>query len=138
MKGVNWIGVIIAAIVGWLIGYVWYDMAFGATWLAEMKMTEEQAQAAGMAPMFLGLANGLVTCIGLGLVVPRLENSLMGGLKTGLLAGIFFAGTTSAMNYIYGGHSMTLTLINVGYILVMYAVAGAIIGGVKFGKKADA
>lgn len=136
MNGVNWVGVIIACIVTWLIGYVWYDMAFGATWLAEMKMTKEQAAAAGMTPMFLGLANGLVTCIGLGLLVPRLDNSLMGGLKTGLLAGVFFAATTSAMNYIYGGDSVTLTMINVGYLLVMYVVGGAIVGGVRFGKKA--
>ena len=135
MKGVNWIGVVLAAVVSYLIGWVWFDPLFGAAWLAEMKMTEEQMAAAGAMPMILGFVNTLVTCVGLGLLVPRLEGTLMGGLKTGVLAAIFFAGTTSAMNYIYGGDSQKLVMIDFGYMLVMYAVAGAIIGGLKLGKK---
>lgn len=136
MKGVNWIGVAIATVVSYLIGWVWFDMLFGVAWLAEMKMTEAQMAAMGNTPMILGFVNTLVTCIGLGLLVPRLGDTLMGGVKAGLLAAIFFAGTTSAMNYIYGGDSLTLLMIDAGYMLVMYAVAGAIIGGLKLGKKA--
>jgi hypothetical protein len=135
MKGVNWIGVIVAAVVVWLIGYLWYDMLFGAVWMREMHMTKESAAAMGMTPMILGSLNTILICVGLGLLVPRLEDSLMGGLKTGLLAGLFFAVTNQAQAYIYGGMSQTLLLIDVGYILVLYAVAGAIIGGLKFGKK---
>jgi hypothetical protein len=136
MKGVNWIGVVVATIVAYLIGWVWFDVVFGAAWMAEMHMTEAQVKAMGKMPMILGFVNTLVTCVGLGLLVPRLDDSLMGGLKTGLLAAIFFAGTTAAMDYIYAGASQKLLLIDVGYMLVMYAAAGAIIGALKFGKKA--
>ncbi|MBX7249312.1 MAG: DUF1761 domain-containing protein [Caulobacteraceae bacterium] len=135
MKGVNWAGVVVAAVVVWLVGYVWYDMLFGAAWLREMHMTEEQAMAGGMTPLFLGALNTLVMCLGLGLLVPRLGDGLMAGVKAGLLGGIFFAATNQWQGAIYGGDSNTLLMIDVGYILVGYAVGGAIIGALRFGKK---
>jgi len=136
MKGVNWVGVAIATIVVWLIGYLWYGMLFAEAWMAAMNMTKESMDQSDMTPMILGFVNTLVTCVGLGLIVPKVEDGLMGGLKTGLMAGVFFACTTEAMGFIYGGKSQALIPIDFGYLLVLYAVAGAIIGGVKLGKKA--
>lgn len=138
MTGVNWIGVIVACIVTWLIGWVWYDMLFGAAWMAAMKLTEAQIAAMGYTPMIFGFLNGLIACVGLGLLVPRFGGDLMGGVKAGLLAGIFFACTTEAMGFIYGGKDQALIPIDFGYLLVLYVVAGAIIGGLKFGGKAGA
>ena len=136
MKGVNWIGVAVATIVVWLIGYAWYGMIFAEAWMKAMNMTKESMDSSDMTPMILGFVNTLVTCIGLGLLVPRLDDSLMGGLKTGLLTGIFFACTTEAMGFLYGGKAQSLIPIDFGYLLLLYAVAGAIIGGLKLRKKA--
>jgi len=134
MKGVNWVGVVVATIVVWLIGYLWYGVIFAEAWMAAMNMSKESMES-DMTPMILGFVNTLVTCVGLGLLVPRLENTLMGGLKTGLLAGIFFACTTAAMGFIYGGKPQSLMPMDFGYLLILYAVAGAVVGGVRFGKK---
>lgn len=137
MKGVNWIGVVVAVIVTWLLGYLWYDMLFGEAWLKGMKMTEEQAAAMGMGPMIYGFLVNVLTCVGLGLLVPKFGDGLMGGVKTGLMAGIFFACTTEAMGFVYGGKDQSLIPIDFGYLMVMYVVGGAIIGALKFGKKAE-
>ena len=136
MTGVNWIGVIVATIVTYLIGWVWYDMAFGQAWMDAMGLTKEEIAAMGNGPMMYGFLVNLLTCVGLGLIVPKFGNDLMGGVKAGLVAGLLFACTTAAMGFIYGGKPNSLIPIDLGYLVVMYVVGGAIIGALKFGKKA--
>ena len=134
LKSVNWVGVIVATIVVWLLGWLWYGMVFEAKWMALTGMTEADAAASGMTPMVLGFLNTLLTVIGLGLIVPRLGDGWMGGAKTGLLAGLLFACTTAAMGFIYTKQDTGLIPIDFGYLIVLYVVAGAIVGGLRMGK----
>ena len=46
--GVNYLAIVVAAVVAWLAGTVWY-MAFGKTWLAALEMTPEKMQATNAA-----------------------------------------------------------------------------------------
>jgi uncharacterized protein DUF1761 len=132
-RNVNWIGVIVAAIVMYMIGWVWYDMLFKAQYLGAMPA---QPNADMTKSMIYGAINTLVAAIGLGIVVPRLGDGWMGGAKTGLIAAIFFAGTTEAMGFIYGGRPSSLIGIDFGYLIVMYVVGGAIVGGLRLGRRA--
>src|SRR5512145_1431575 len=47
--GVNYLAIVIAAVVAWLAGAGWY-MAFGKTWMAALGITSEQMQVAKNRP----------------------------------------------------------------------------------------
>ena len=134
-KNINWVGVIVAAIVMYLIGWVWYDMLFKAQYMALMPMPEPAANEMTMS-MVKGFINTLIAAIGLGICVPRLGDGWAGGAKSGLIVGFFFACTTAAMGFIYGGMPWGAAWISLGYLLVSYVVGGAIVGGLRLGRKA--
>jgi len=48
-SGVNYVAIVIAAIVAWLAGAGWY-VALGRTWMAALGWTPERAQAARSEP----------------------------------------------------------------------------------------
>lgn len=131
-KDVNWIGVIVAAIVMYLIGWLWYDMLFKAQYMAAMP---NQAADMSTTVMVKGFVNTLIAAIGLGLIAPRLGDSWAGGAKAGLMLAFFFACTTAAMNYIYGPVPMSLFPIDMGYLLVSYLIGGAIVCGLRLGRR---
>ena len=64
------------------------------------------------------------------------DSSWMEGLKTGLIAGVCFALMTSAYGFLYMTSPMGLLPIDWSHLLVVYAVGGAIIGGLKMKSKA--
>ena len=137
MKGINWAGVIAAVVVGQVIGFLWYGMIFEEQWMALSGVTPS-GDAANTA-MALGVVNQLVVAVGLGWLVNALGNAtLVGGAKTGLLAGVFFAATTAAQNFIYGQANTGLIPIDIGYLLVAYTAMGAAAGAVKLGSKSAA
>ncbi|MDO1560477.1 DUF1761 domain-containing protein [Brevundimonas sp. 2R-24] len=137
MKGVNWTAVVIAAIVMYLIGWLWYGMLFEAQWMALSGVTAEQMAQGGTTAMILGAVNSLVTAVGLGWAVPRLGGGgWVGGARTGFLIGLFFACTSLAYAFIYGGAPTGLIPIDGGHFLVIYTVGGAVIGGLKLGRSA--
>jgi hypothetical protein len=134
LKNVNWIGVIVAAIVMYVIGWLWYGMLFKAQY--DAAMPTETAMAT--TTYVYGFINTLVVAIGLGVVAPRLGDGWAGGAKTGLIVAIFFAITTLMMGYIYGNMPKNLLWMDVGYLLVMYVVGGAIVGGLSLGRRVAA
>ena len=89
MKGINWVGVIAAVVVGQVIGFLWYGMLFEEQWMALSGVTPS-GDAANTA-MALGVVNQLVVAVGLAWLIGKLGNAtLAGGATAGLLAGIFF------------------------------------------------
>jgi hypothetical protein len=136
MKGINWLGVIVALIAGQAIGFLWYGMVFTETWMQLKGVTEADAAATQTTSMAYGAVNQLVVAVGLGWAVAALgRQSWMGGAQVGLFAAIFFAATTLAQNFIYGMENTGLIPIEGGYLLVSYLVMGAIVGGLRLKSK---
>ncbi|HYD44983.1 MAG TPA: DUF1761 domain-containing protein [Phenylobacterium sp.] len=132
MKGINWLGVVLALVAGQLIGFAWYGFAFSEQWMALMGFTAEQIEGEGMMGMLYGALGQLITAIGLGWLVARLgEPTLMGGLKAALAACVFFAATTNANRFIYGMENPGLIPIDFGYLFIVYLAMGAVIGAVR-------
>ncbi len=50
MFQVNWLAVIVAALVPMVVGFLWYGPLFGRRWLALMEMTAEEIQE-GFSPL---------------------------------------------------------------------------------------
>lgn len=133
MDRINWLGVIAATVVAFFIGFLWYGLIFEATWLELTGQTKSEDMS--MLPMAWGLLQTFVTMLGLGWFIGR-DSSVMEGLKTGLVAAICFALMTSAYNFIYETSPTGLLPIDWSHLLVVYAVGGAIIGGLRMKAKA--
>lgn len=131
---VNWLGVIVATVVAFFIGFLWYGLIFEATWLELTGQTKSEDMS--MMPMVWGFAQTFVTMFGLGWFISKTGDGWMNGLKTGLVAGVCFALMTSAYGFLYGTAPQGLLAIDWSHLLVIYAVGGAIIGGLKMKPKA--
>lgn len=126
----NWLGIVVATVAAFFIGFLWYGLIFDEQWMALTGVTDES----GGDPMWmmLGLVQTFVTMVGLGWFIARDGASgWMAGLKIGLVAGICFALMTSAYGFIYQTSPMGLLPIDWSHLLVVYAVGGALIGGLR-------
>ena len=133
MGQLNWLGVVLAFVANELIGGTWYGYLFKDRWMALAKPNTDMNSN---MPMVYGAIVGLIAVLGLAWLIRKLgEETLMGGLKIGLIAGIAFAATSVLLDPIYGGRAAELMMIEGGYVVVFYAIAGAIIGGVKLPAK---
>lgn len=130
----NWLGIVVATVVAFFTGFLWYGLIFAETWMALTGVTDE-----GGDPMWmmLGVVQTFVTMVGLGWFIARDgATGWMAGLKIGLIAGVCFALMTSAYGFIYQTSPMGLLPIDWSHLLVVYALGGAIIGGLRRKAKA--
>jgi len=130
----NWLGIIVATVVAFFIGFLWYGLIFAEKWMALTGVTDEGS--GDSIWMLLGLVQTFVTMVGLGWFIAR-EGApgLMNGLKIGLLAGVCFALMTSAYGFIYQTSPMGLLPIDWSHLLLVYGVGGAVIGGLRMKPK---
>jgi hypothetical protein len=142
LKGVNWISVIVAFVALEALGYVWYGMVFQHCWVAEMTavgLKPDMSQAAQTRSISEGAGLILVQILGLSWLFRRSGAAgLSGAIGAALTAYVVFALTTQAMEYVYMGFTPKLMAINCGQLLASYLVAGAILGGLKIGRPAEA
>ena len=133
------IAVIVAAILSFIIGGIWYaGPVFGKAWMAALGKTEADKEAMRkQAPK--GFAAGLIGAFISSLVLAifleygRLANvglpgSVGGGLVVGFLAWFGFLMTTTVSGAIFEGRPSKLVGINVGFTFVSYLIMGLIQG----------
>ena len=135
LKDVNWIAVIVATVLLEVLGFLWYGPLFGRAWAAAMA-NPPVAEAAGAMNMKMGLGvvNTLIVVLGLDWLVRRLgAASLSAAIMVSLAAWFFFSFTTQALEYLYMGMTLNFVVINMGYLLAAFVIAGATLSLVKFG-----
>lgn len=129
-KGLNWIAIVVAVVLLEVLGYVWYTYLFAARWTALLGYTPDPAKTAKM--MGLGVITTAISVVGLAWLIRRLGAASLGqAIGAALAAWFFFNFTTMAIDFLYLGHPAELVLINIGYQIVAYAAAGAVLGLVK-------
>lgn len=125
---INWVGVIIATIVGFGIGAIWFNQkVFGAAWMADLARPPEGTTMT--KAMGLGFVMTLIAAIGLAWLI-RLTGakSLIGGTKVGLLVAVAFVLTSYYGDALYAGTKNRFVAITGGYRAVMFIVMAAIVG----------
>jgi uncharacterized protein DUF1761 len=139
MSSTRHVSIVVAAIVVWVLGAVWYS-ALADAWMAGIGKTRDQLmqQAGGSASMsyVVGFVAILVMAYLVGWLLDRMSATTFGaGARIGALAALLPAACI-ALNYAFEMRPVSLWLINAGYAIVGLAIAGAIIGGWK--RKAEA
>ncbi len=132
MPTVRHLPTIVAAVVFFAIGAIWYNV-LSVPWLAGIGKSMEQLtreQGSSPLPYVVGFVAILVMCYTLAWLIARLDANTLGtGLQTGIIVALGFNAATLALNYGFESRSPTLWAINAGYVLVGLAISGAILGG---------
>ena len=127
LKGVNWIAVIAAVVALEVAGFLYYAVIFKDAWIAALG-TPMEPKSIGFA-QGLGMLNTVIIVLGLTWLQRGLRLRSLGAmLGAALAAWLFFDFTTMAVDYLFVGQSGRLVAINMGYQVLAYVLAGAILG----------
>lgn len=126
---VNIWAVLVATIVYFVIGALWYSVLFGKQWMKLSGITKESMEGSGrVAPYVATLLLLLILSYVLAHMVAFADAATIGeGMTMGAWLWLGFVATIMLIDAIYAGRSYKLTAINAGYHLVGMMAAAAII-----------
>ncbi len=131
----NWLAVIVAAIVYYALGALWYSRSvLGTIWMSSIGWDPDPEEGPQMsaANIVLPIVAFLVTAIALGMLAAASGTDTLGeGLVLGLVVGVGVAAALTLVTAAYDPISpkpMTWFWVTGGYHLVGIVVASAIIG----------
>lgn len=132
MEHVSFLATGLAALAGFMVGSLWYGPLFGKAWQRETGLTQEDLRGANM-PLIFGLTF-LINVFAALVLGYLLKVTGFAGLGSGALAGgclgLGFVVPALAVNYLFARKPLALFLIDAGYWVLIYAVMGAVIGGI--------
>lgn len=136
MKSINWVGVVAALVVSQALGFAWYGFLFAEKWMALTGINAESGDSMAMA---WGVVQNLVVVVGLAWLAGRTGTSgYVNGAIFGAIVCLFFGLGTMALRFIYGNDNTGLIPIDGGYMLLQYILSGALVAGLRLGKRAAA
>jgi hypothetical protein len=128
--GVNWLAVIVAAVVGIIVGFVWYaPQVFGRRWARASGI--ELPQPGQVQPItYVGaIVTAALTAYVLAVIIRGLgAASLADGAIVGLVVWLGFVATWLASGVFFERRSTEWWAINAGQAIVSLVIMGAIIG----------
>jgi hypothetical protein len=137
--GVNYLAILVAAVVGWVIGAGWY-MTLARPWVdAHGRTVEEfkaQAEAAkGTSAAWLPYVLAFVAEVIMAWVLAGLlahlgpgQTTLWNGIVSALFVWLGFVVTTIAVNNMFGMKKNMLTVIDSGHWLAVLVAMGIVLG----------
>jgi hypothetical protein len=126
---VNYLAVIVAAVLQMVLGFLWYGPLFGKTWMGFMKITPAQMGRQGMGKTYAWSAvMSLITAYVLSLLVDYMGAKSVGaGLAAGFWPWLGFVVPVTASSLLYENRPFGLWVLNAGYQLVSLALMGALL-----------
>jgi hypothetical protein len=132
---INWLAVLVAGLVAFLVGGVWYTALFGQLWIDLQGFSPDQVQemqARMPPPLFFG---GMFVCylllaFILALLLTGFDRpTATTGAVLGLLVWLGPAAAIAMTGHLAGGKPIGLYLIDTGCQLVYLVLIGALLGG---------
>lgn len=130
MAQINWLAVLVAALVYFFFGSLWYQALFSKIWAREsgIKMDNPPKGAAMMKMMLKSFLGNLLAVIALALLLHYAHGGdWMRSAKIGAVAGFGIAGGSLWVNYNWHGKSTLLWILDTGYTMIGLALVGAVI-----------
>lgn len=129
LAGINWLAVVVATVIAFAVGGLWYSKAlFGNAWMEDVGLTEEAVSSANMPKTFGGTF--VLQFLAMTVLAALLgsDSSWQSGLQTGLLISVFLIATAYGITYLFEQRPMRLFMVNAGYYVVLFAIAGTLLG----------
>jgi len=131
-ENVNYLAVLVAGIVIFLLGWLWYSVLCKNQWMALHGKTEAELKApaqGSMAGMYIShLVASLIIAWVLAVILNHfVELDWMRGALVGVLCWLGFVATTIYSNVVATMKPKQLWVIDAGFYLVAFAIAGAIL-----------
>lgn len=136
MGKTNALAVLLAALAGMIIGFLWYGALFQEQWMAGNGITESDGKMfkAGKEmdmsplPMLLNFACMFVYAF----LLNWLQNSMgvstwQGGAKVGATVGLMVS-LSAILGHLFAQNPGQLPLVDGSYALVLFTVIGAVVG----------
>lgn len=121
---VNWLAVLVAAVVNMIVGFLWYGPLFSGTFLRLIGKREEEIEASPVVYL-LGFVMGLVTTYVLAVIIAGAGVATWwGGAAIGAVVWIAIGALTSANTILYEDRPVGLWLLFSSYQLVVLTIAG--------------
>ena len=135
--GVSYLAVIIAAIVAWVAGAIWY-MSLGKIWTSAQGFTQEQLHADRNKPgaylpfIYVFVAELVMAWVLAGLIghLGPGQVTLMNGVVSGAFCWLGFVITVLVTGNTFGKRDVRLIYIDGGHWLLVLVLMGAIIGAI--------
>lgn len=136
MVSINYLAVILAAIISMVLGFLWYGPLFGKKWIALMGWSPEAmavAKAKGMTKSYVLMTiSSLVMAYVLYYVVAYSgafvnTSGVSVGLSSGFWIWLGFIAPVTMGSVLWEGRSWALWVLNAGYYLVSLLLMGAVL-----------
>jgi len=126
----NYIAVVVAAVVYWLLGAVWYGFLFSKAWMDLEQLPPERAASVNLVLTYVitFVLNLVIAFVLAQICAWRNANTAARGAALGILIWIGFIGPVTYTTHMYEGRPVQLFAINEFYSLVGLALMGAILG----------
>ena len=129
---VNWIGVVLAALAGFVVGGIWYGPIMGKKWMGAVGLTEDQIKEGSMgliygrAFAFSLLASWTLAHTFQSYEVNGVELSVLVKVVTAFGIALGFIVPAIGTNYLFSQKSRTLFFIDASYWLLFYIAMGLV------------
>ena len=127
MAGVSWLAILVAALLTFVLGGLWYGPLFGKPWMRASGITEERARQANM-PLIFGASFALQLLAAFSLDMFIGEEGAGFGVFAGAMTGIFFVATAFGVVYLFEQRPLAHWAVNAGYQIVAFTMMGAVLG----------
>lgn len=125
---INWLAVVVVTILSFALGAFWHSVLFKKTWTKDSG-TIYNASNHGNPLVVFGLSGllHLIAVIALAALIGS-TSSAIDGLLSGFFLSLVWISTSIAVTYIFVGRTLRLFLIDSGFYVVFYSIAGLILG----------
>ena len=126
---VNWIGVVLAAFAGFVVGGIWYGPVMGKKWMGAVGLTEEQIKEGNM-PLIYGGAF-LFSLLASWTLAHTFASyaqdlSILVKVMTAFGVALGFIVPAIGTNYLFSQKSKALFFIDAGYWLLLSIAMGTV------------
>lgn len=133
MPKLNPVGILVASVLFYLVGFLWYGVLFMEAWMAANGLVADDA--AGQSPIYMlgGFLITVMQVVGLAIILKwRGVTGIADAVKAALLLWALLALPFTMYAYLYvPAHDATLLMIDASHLLVGWTVAAAALAQFK-------
>lgn len=134
ISAVNWLAILVATLIPFAIGFVWYGPLFGKPWMASVGLSEDDVNKMQPVKVFgTSFVAQLIMAFCLWMFFygnPDVEDTITGGIGAfyGFLTGFGWVSTAICTNAMFEQRSAKYIVITSSYWIVVFTLMGLILG----------